>query len=76
MQTIISDLPEMLYQIRNDAIVDMTKEGVSAEEIGELLLISDAAVNVALSRVVYGKQRKAPEAARIPLRHPGASQTP
>ena len=76
MQTMISDLPEMLYQIRNDAIVDMTKEGFSAEEIGELLLISDAAVNVALSRVGYEKQRKAPEAARIPLRHPGASQTP
>jgi len=72
----ISDLPEMLYQIRNDAIVDMTKEGVSAEEIGELLLISDAAVNMALSRVGYERKRRAPEAARIPLHHPGASQTP
>jgi hypothetical protein len=76
MQTMISDLPEMLYQIRNDAIVDMAKEGVSAEEIGDLLLISDAAVNMALSKVGYERQRKVPEAARIPLRHPRASQTP
>jgi len=75
MQTMISDLPEMLYSIRNDAMVDMAKAGASAEEIGDALLISDAQVNMVLSRAGYERPRRVPEAARIPLRHPGASQT-
>ena len=75
MQTMISDLPEMLYSIRNDAMVDMAKGGASAEEIGDLLLISDAQVHLVLSKRGYERPNKVPEASRIPLRHPGAPQT-
>ena len=75
MQTMISDLPEMLYHIRNDAIVDMAKSGFSTEEIGDLLLISETSVNMALAKAGYERQRKVPEAAHIPLRHPASPHT-
>ena len=75
MQTMISDLPEMLYSIRNDAIVDMAKAGASSADIGDVLLISEAQVNMVLSKAGYERPRRAPEAARIPLHHPAASQT-
>jgi hypothetical protein len=75
MQTMISDLPEMLYSVRNDAIVDMAKAGYTNEDIGDLLLVSEQAVSQMLVKAGYERQRRTPVAAHIPLRHPATPHT-
>ena len=75
MQTMISDLPEMLYSIRNDAIIDMVKAGSTNEEVADLLLVSEQAVSQVLVKAGYERQRKTPVAAHIPLHHPASPRT-
>ena len=67
MQTMISDLPDMLKSIRDDAIVDLKRSGWSAGRIADLLLMSEWSVENVLAphKDSLPSRKKVPQAQPI-----------